>query len=57
MQIREHVAALYVGGGVTAESDPDAEWRETELKAETLLAVLRPETSVPPTQPIYSQAV
>ena len=50
MQIRERVAALYVGGGVTANSDPDAEWRETELKAETLLAVLRPETRVSPTQ-------
>jgi isochorismate synthase len=41
MQLMEHTATLYVGGGVTRESDPDAEWRETELKAETLLAVLR----------------
>ena len=56
MQIRERVAALYVGGGVTAESDPDAEWRETELKAETLLAVLRTETRFSPTQTVYSKA-
>jgi anthranilate/para-aminobenzoate synthase component I len=27
---------------VTADSSPDAEWRETELKAGTLLAVLQP---------------
>jgi len=56
MQIGERVAALYVGGGVTADSDPDAEWRETELKAETLLAVLRTETRVSPTQTVYSKA-
>lgn len=41
MQLGEEVAYLYVGGGVTADSDPDAEWRETELKAGTLLAVLQ----------------
>lgn len=31
---------LYVGGGVTAESDPDLEWEETEMKARTLLDVI-----------------
>ena len=56
MQIWERVAALYVGGGVTADSDPDAEWRETELKAETLLAVLCLEASASPTQSVYPQA-
>jgi para-aminobenzoate synthetase component I len=30
---------LGVGGGITADSDPTAEWRETELKAARLLAV------------------
>jgi para-aminobenzoate synthetase component 1 len=29
---------LGVGGGITADSDPAAEWRETELKAARLLA-------------------
>ena len=32
---------VWVGAGVTADSDPAAEWRETELKAETVLAVLK----------------
>jgi isochorismate synthase len=36
-------AHLYVGAGITADSDPAAEWRETALKAETMLAVLTPE--------------
>jgi para-aminobenzoate synthetase component I len=30
---------LGVGGGITADSDPTAEWRETELKAARLLSV------------------
>jgi para-aminobenzoate synthetase component 1 len=30
---------LGVGGGITADSDPSAEWRETELKAARLLTV------------------
>ena len=43
MQLRQTTANLYVGGGVTDDSQPEAEWRETELKAETLLAALRPQ--------------
>ncbi len=30
-------AILYVGGGITAKSNPDDEWRETELKSEAIL--------------------
>jgi isochorismate synthase len=41
MQLDEGFATLYVGGGITADSDPGAEWRETEMKAETMLSVLR----------------
>jgi len=44
MQLGAEHAHLYVGAGITADSDPAAEWRETALKAETMLAVLTPET-------------
>lgn len=47
MQLRQNGASLYVGGGVTAESDPCAEWEETRLKAQTLLSVLEQETAAP----------
>lgn len=40
MQISGSDAALYLGGGVTAESDPEAEWQETLDKAQTMLKVL-----------------
>jgi len=43
MQLSTDRAHLYVGAGITADSDPAAEWRETALKAETMLAVLTPE--------------
>jgi isochorismate synthase len=41
MELDERIAWLYVGGGVTADSDPEAEWQETMLKAQTLLSVLQ----------------
>lgn len=31
---------IYVGGGITADSDPDAEWTETEMKSECLARCL-----------------
>lgn len=31
---------LYVGGGITSESDANSEWNETEFKSNTLLSVL-----------------
>lgn len=42
MQLGQHAAYLYVGGGVTGDSSPHAEWGETELKARTLLDALCP---------------
>lgn len=33
-------AFLHVGGGILADSVPELEWQETELKAKTLLSVL-----------------
>jgi para-aminobenzoate synthetase component 1 len=46
-----------VGGGITADSDPAAEWEETELKAARLLAVAgSPEHSEIPTAKIVVPA-
>jgi isochorismate synthase len=32
---------LYIGGGITHDSIPEDEWEETEIKADTLLSVLK----------------
>ncbi len=40
MKIMKENLAIYVGGGLTAQSDPLDEWDETLLKAETLLSIL-----------------
>ncbi len=41
MQLLRDKAILYVGGGLTSLSVPELEWDETELKAQTLLSVLK----------------
>jgi len=41
MKILPDKLALYVGGGLTKDSDPEKEWEETELKAGTLLKLIR----------------
>lgn len=46
MRLGVDQAHLYVGAGITTDSDPAAEWRETALKAETMLAVLGAEEQV-----------
>lgn len=40
MRLEEGYAALFAGGGIMPESDPAAEWEETERKASTLLRYL-----------------
>lgn len=40
MQIFRHEAILYAGAGVTADSVPEKEWTETEIKLETLPKVI-----------------
>ena len=39
MQIFPGAVAYYAGGGITAQSEPEREWRETEEKLRTLLSV------------------
>jgi isochorismate synthase len=39
MQIIQDKAFIYVGGGLTEQSDPLQEWNETELKAGTMLSL------------------
>ena len=39
-QIQKGAAYLYLGGGYTADSDPELEWEETENKSKTLLDVM-----------------
>ena len=36
-EIFQNAALLYVGGGITADSSPEKEWQETELKAGAVL--------------------
>lgn len=47
MQLHDASASLFVGGGITAISDADDEWRETQLKANTLLRVLHADDAQP----------
>ena len=41
MKIESNTATLYAGAGLTEDSDPQKEWQETEMKCQTLLAVMR----------------
>jgi isochorismate synthase len=40
MQVMGDTAHIYVGGGVTKDSDPEKEWAETVAKTNTMLQVL-----------------
>ncbi len=42
MKIEDNKASLYVGGGITFDSDPEDEWEETQNKLQTMLQVLQP---------------
>jgi isochorismate synthase len=41
MRVYDDRLVLYIGGGITEESVPEDEWEETEIKADTLLSVLK----------------
>ncbi|MEM5566331.1 chorismate-binding protein [Psychroserpens sp. AS72] len=40
MQIKKQQALIYVGGGITKDSNPELEWEETVNKTQTMLRVL-----------------
>lgn len=40
MQLKESNAHIYVGGGVTQDSNPESEWQETVAKSKTISRVL-----------------
>ncbi len=42
MKIENGKASIFVGGGITADSVPDEEWKETQNKMQTMLQVLHP---------------
>ena len=39
-KIEKNVAQIYVGGGITKESNPEKEWLETHLKTNTIKSIL-----------------
>lgn len=45
LRVRNQVMTLFAGAGITSDSDPEAEWDETELKCDTLLGVIDPAVS------------
>ena len=40
MKIYPHHLALFVGGGITADSYPEDEWEETKMKVDTLKSII-----------------
>lgn len=42
MSIKDKLASLYIGGGITIDSNPQEEWIETCNKTQTMLRVLKP---------------
>lgn len=42
LRVRSGLMTLFAGAGITADSDPEEEWRETELKCDTLLSIIDP---------------
>lgn len=40
MKIKKNIATVFVGGGITKDSNPEAEWEETVHKAEAMMQIL-----------------
>jgi isochorismate synthase len=41
LQLSQNQFVLYMGGGITASSEPDSEWSETVFKAETMRQIIQ----------------
>ena len=41
MKVLQNELVLFVGSGITSESNPEDEWDETEIKADTLLSIVQ----------------
>lgn len=42
MSVKNKIASLYIGGGITKDSQPEEEWLETCNKTQTMLRVVKP---------------
>lgn len=42
MKLTEGKATVFIGGGITRDSDPEKEWQETVAKSKTILRVINP---------------
>jgi len=40
VKINKDIATLFIGGGITRDSNPEAEWEETVHKADTMMQIL-----------------
>lgn len=40
VQLKQNQALVYVGGGITKDSNPEAEWQETVNKSQTIISIL-----------------
>jgi len=40
MEIKNNIAEIYIGGGITKESNPEKEWEETVAKSNIMLKAL-----------------
>lgn len=41
MELFDDHLEIHIGGGITADSDPEAEWNETQNKAQTMLSIIK----------------
>jgi len=45
LRVKNGLITLFAGAGITGDSVPEEEWKETELKCNTILSVIDPTVS------------